>query len=206
MKFYEGYRTTSAYGGRIDPLGQRGTEFHKGIDLVKYYKAPINPFVPGEVVHASMGASGTGLGGYGNVVAVKDHNGTVHCYCHMDSISVKVGQQVGLNDELGHLGTTGRSTGPHLHYEVRSKCAPSYGYGYDIDPSKYLERYYEEDAEMNEILARLQALEERTKELEETPPPAWFVREFGDDALDGLVKTQIGDYNFWRLLAVLLRK
>lgn len=207
MDLYDGYRTTSTYGYRINPLGQHGDEFHKGIDLVKYFKAPIYPFVPGVVTHARMGLTGTGLGGYGNVVAVRDSNGTLHCYCHMDDVNVSVGQLVGLETEIGHLGTTGMSTGPHLHYEVRSKSEPNYGYGSHIDPSNYLKRYYDEgDAEMKDILARLQELEERTKEQEITPAPVWFITEFGDHALDGLVKNPTGDYNFWRLLAIVLRK
>jgi murein DD-endopeptidase MepM/ murein hydrolase activator NlpD len=205
MNIYEGYRVTSGYGGRLDPLGQRGSEFHRGIDLVKPNKAPIFPFVAGLVVHAGMGQAGTGLGGYGNVVAVKDSKGTLHCYCHLDSVSVRVGQAVGLTDEIGHEGTTGRSTGPHLHYEVRTKCEPSYGFGCDTDPTNYLKLFYEEDEEMKEILERLQALEDKTKVLDKTPAPEWFIKEFGTDEIQAVLKDATGDYDFWRNLAITIR-
>lgn len=141
MNCFEGYRITSPYGYRIDPFGQRGTEFHRGIDLVKAHRSPILAFVPGEVLHAQEGRTGTGFGNYGNVVAIRDKDGSLHCYCHLDSVSVKVGQTVVRGQEVGKQGNTGRSTGSHLHYEVRAKCTPSYGFQTDVDPAEYLTKY-----------------------------------------------------------------
>jgi murein DD-endopeptidase MepM/ murein hydrolase activator NlpD len=204
MNLYEGYRVTSGYGGRIDPKGERGPEFHRGIDLVKPNRSPLFPFVPGVVIFAGMGQIKTGLGNYGNVVAIKDARRALHCYCHMDSVSVTVGQVVSLMDEIGHEGTTGRSTGPHLHYEVRTKSEPGYGFGTDTDPTNYLKLFYEEDEEMKEILERLQALEDKTKVLDKTPAPEWFKEEFGVDEI-ALLKDATGDYDFWRNLAITIR-
>lgn len=134
-----GYSVTSEYGWRNDPFSKVRV-WHTGIDLVKAHKSPILAFVPGEVVHARLGVTGSGFGSFGNVVALKDKDGHLHCYAHLDSISVKVGQKVAKGQEIGKQGSTGRSTGSHLHYEVRSKSSPSYGFGYDINPSKYLEK------------------------------------------------------------------
>lgn len=130
---------TSEYGWRSDPFSKIRSR-HTGIDLKKVHKAPIYAFVGGEVIHAQFGKLGTGFGNFGNVVAIKDKDGHLHCYAHLDSISVKVGQKVAKGQEVGKQGSTGRSTGSHLHYEVRSKSSPSYGFGHDINPSKYLEK------------------------------------------------------------------
>jgi murein DD-endopeptidase MepM/ murein hydrolase activator NlpD len=123
----------------------------------------------------------------------------------MDSVSVSIDQVVGLKDEIGLEGTTGRSTGPHLHYEVRTKSEPSYGFGTDTDPTNYLKFYYEEDEEMKEILERLQALEDKTRVLDKTPAPKWFTDEFGTDEIQSFLKDATGDYGFWRNLAITIR-
>lgn len=70
---------------------------------------------------AGFGQKGSGYGGYGNVVAIKDSSGNVHVYGHLDSVSVKKGQKISSGVLLGKSGNTGRSTGAHLHYEVRKK-------------------------------------------------------------------------------------
>lgn len=137
MNPFSGYRITSPYGWRNDPFtGIRS--WHTGIDLVKSHKAPIYAFVAGEVIHARMGVSGSGFGGFGNVVSVLDSNGFLHCYCHLDACLVNVGQYVSKGQQIGTQGNTGRSTGSHLHYEVRSKSSPSFGFGTDVDPTQYL--------------------------------------------------------------------
>ncbi|WP_285853056.1 peptidoglycan DD-metalloendopeptidase family protein [Paenibacillus sp. MER 180] len=135
-----GFRITSPYGYRNDPFTGNAT-FHTGIDLVKAHKAPIFAFASGEVVHAREGQAGTGFGGFGVVVAIKDERGALHCYAHLDSCSVKVGQPVKAGQEVGKQGTTGRSTGSHLHYEVRTKSTPSYGFGAHTNPGEYLEKH-----------------------------------------------------------------
>ncbi|WP_412102310.1 glucosaminidase domain-containing protein, partial [Paenibacillus alvei] len=136
---------------RRDPINGKTAE-HTGIDLVKAHKAPIFAFMDGQVVHAREGQSGTGFGGFGNVVAVKDSNGALHCYAHLDSCGVSVGQRVKAGQEIGKQGNTGRTNGngaangkgSHLHYEVRLKAAPSYGFGSHTDPGVYLSKYLEQ--------------------------------------------------------------
>lgn len=141
------YRVTSPYGKRIDPITKKAGADHSGIDLVKAHKSPILAFIPGTVTHARMGVDGTGYGGYGNVVAIRDKNGNTQLYAHLDSISVKVGQVVTQGQEVGKQGTTGRSTGSHLHYEVRTNGT----YGKHVDPVAYTQKYWEESQVANEI-------------------------------------------------------
>ncbi|MFB0841762.1 M23 family metallopeptidase [Paenibacillus oleatilyticus] len=144
MSVFEGWKVTSPYKYRSDPF--TGSQvFHTGIDLVKYHKYPIPAFVGGVVLFSGDGGPGTGFGGYGNVVALRDDAGYVHCYCHLDSVAAQKGQTISKGDIVGYQGTTGRSTGSHLHYEVRSKDSPSYGYGSHVDPGEYLEAYLKEE-------------------------------------------------------------
>lgn len=139
-----GYRVTSEYGNRRDPFGSGKTVWHTGIDLVKSHKAPIHAFVGGTVIHAKMGVPRTGLGGFGITVVVVDERGAAHLYAHLDSVSVAVGDIVKVGQEVGKLGTTGQSTGPHLHYEVRTRSTPSYGLESDTEPGAYLDKIIEE--------------------------------------------------------------
>lgn len=143
-KVFEGYTITSPYGYRVDPITKART-FHQGIDLVIKHGSPIAAFVGGEIIHASEGESGTGLGGYGNVVVIKVSDGTCHLYAHLDSIKVKNGQTVEQGDIIGTQGNSGRSVGSHLHYEVRKTYKPLFGYNADkeagtLEPTKYLEQ------------------------------------------------------------------
>lgn len=141
------YRVTSPFGWRSGPInGNR--EFHTGIDLVKTHQAPINAFVAGEVMHAKEGVAGSGFGGYGIVVAIRDpETGHLHCYAHLDSVAVKVGDKVKQGQLIGRQGNTGQSTGSHLHYEIRKSSSPQYGWIADrenncFEPVKYLDDYF----------------------------------------------------------------
>lgn len=90
---------------------------HKGIDLVNhktYAKTPIRAVADGVVVAASKGAWDKS---YGNMVAIYHGNGDYTNYAHLSKISVKVGQTVSANQQIGLMGTTGNSTGIHLHFE-----------------------------------------------------------------------------------------
>jgi murein DD-endopeptidase MepM/ murein hydrolase activator NlpD len=141
MNPFEGFRITSPYGMRKDPFD--GTQkIHTGIDIVKYDKAPLFAFMSGKVVHAKEGITGSGFGGFGNVVALLDVNGAIQFYAHLSSISVTVGQIVKAGQEVGKQGNTGHSAGSHLHFEVRLNANTSgYGYGTDTEPSAYLQKY-----------------------------------------------------------------
>ncbi|WP_010099030.1 peptidoglycan DD-metalloendopeptidase family protein [Ornithinibacillus scapharcae] len=144
---FRDYQITSPYGYRTDPFtGQRS--FHDGIDLVKGHRSPIEAFVGGKVLYAGTGVSGTGVGGYGNVVVIQDKNRRAHVYAHLDSVSVKKGQTVQRGTIIGRQGATGtRVTGSHLHYEVRRKSSPSLGWVNDpqartFNPTKYVTNYF----------------------------------------------------------------
>ena len=130
-----GWRVTSPYGWRIHPV-YRDRRFHRGVDLVKTHQSPIPTWTSGRVEVARQGA--WGFGGYGLVVAVLDKRRYLHTYCHLDSIAVQRGQQVQRGDIIGRQGSTGISTGSHLHYEVRARASPNWGWGTDIDPGQYL--------------------------------------------------------------------
>lgn len=141
------YRVTSPFGWRTSPInGKR--EFHTGIDLVKAHNGPIYAFVAGEVIHAKEGVTGSGFGGYGIVIAIRDPaTGHLHCYAHLDSVAVKVGDKVKLGQLIGRQGSTGQSTGSHLHYEIRKTSSPQFGWIADrenncFDPVKYLDESY----------------------------------------------------------------
>ncbi len=137
---FEGFKITSPYGMRKDPFD--GTQKkHTGCDLVKGDKAPLFAFMSGEVVHAKLGEVGSGFGNFGNVVALKDVNGSIQFYAHLDSFSVKVGDKVKVGQEVGKQGNTGHSAGSHLHFEVRLKSTPSFGFGTDTEPTAYLQKY-----------------------------------------------------------------
>lgn len=207
MNPFEGYRVTSPYGWRTHPVyGDR--RFHTGIDLVKSHRAPIHAFLGGVVMFAGWGAIGSGFGNYGNVVAVLDAKERLHCYCHLDSVSVKVGDRVKRGQEIGKQGNTGVGTGSHLHYEIRKRYAPSYGWTANAEdrayePTQYLiEWYRREEMEFEAMRKRIDALETR---LERVPPPQWFIKEFGSGDLGGLIHEPRFTMEGWRALAIALR-
>ena len=147
---FTGYRITSPYGWRIHPI-DRVRKFHTGVDLVKTPKnAPIPAFVSGMVIWAKWGSSGTGYGGFGNVVVIRDEYNHNHLYCHLQRISVKEGQFTAKDQEIGLQGTTGISTWEHLHYEVRTG-----GFGTHINPEKYLISYWQKKRNSNTCIVIL---------------------------------------------------
>ncbi|WP_374374854.1 peptidoglycan DD-metalloendopeptidase family protein [Dongia sp.] len=106
------YYVSSGFGSRVDPFnGERAR--HEGLDLVGTLRSDVLATAPGTVVHAGW------KGGYGRVVEIDHGMGIVTLYAHLDSISVKKGDVVGYRQLVGKLGSTGRSSGPHVHYEVR---------------------------------------------------------------------------------------
>ncbi len=115
---------TSGYGYRVHPI--HGTRrLHKGIDLAAGSGSAIAAAKGGTVISAGW------LGGYGNAVVISHGNGLTTLYGHQSKIAVTVGQSVGRGEVIGYVGSTGQSTGPHLHFEIRSNGAP-------VDPRPYL--------------------------------------------------------------------
>jgi len=145
IKHFESYlRVTSPYGKRKSPITGK-EEFHSGVDVVKANIGDILVTVPGTVVFAKFADKGTGVGGFGNVVCVVDENNHLHLYGHLDSVSCKVNQTVKKGDVIGKQGNTGQSAGSHLHYEIRTKASPSFGWGFHTDPIAYLDKYENEE-------------------------------------------------------------
>ncbi len=114
---------TSRFGLRRDPF-RRVPALHSGIDLRADYGASVVATAPGEVVKAGWD------GAYGRSVEIAHDNGISTVYAHLRSIKVKRGQRVAIGDVVGLLGSTGRSTGPHLHYETRIG-------GRSVDPARF---------------------------------------------------------------------
>jgi len=115
----------SGLGGRRNPFGGRGFEYHEGQDIDAPYGTPVQVAASGRVIIAGRQR------GYGNVVYVDHGNGLSTRYGHLSEIDVTVGQPVTRGQTIGLVGSTGRSTGPHLHYEVRINNQP-------VDPRQYL--------------------------------------------------------------------
>jgi flagellar protein FlgJ len=103
--------TTSAFGWRRDPLNGRQT-FHHGVDLRAAYGDAVSAAAGGTVVFAGE------RGGYGNMVIVRHEGGMETRYAHLSSVDVAAGATVDAGTPLGRAGSTGRSTAPHLHFEV----------------------------------------------------------------------------------------
>ena len=118
------YRITSVYGRREDPMGD-GIRFHSGIDLACSQGAPINATADGIVSHSGWTVDS------GYIVVLEHGLGFSTIYAHNKSNAVKVGQQVRRGDVVGYVGSTGRATGPHVHYEVLKD-------GKNINPAPYL--------------------------------------------------------------------
>jgi murein DD-endopeptidase MepM/ murein hydrolase activator NlpD len=115
---------TSGFGARLDPFLGRPA-MHTGIDFRAAAGYPIRATAGGTVVTAEY------TGGYGNMVEVDHGNGLTTRYAHLSRIVVKPGDVVAKGAIVGRAGSTGRSTGPHVHYEVRVDGAP-------IDPMRYI--------------------------------------------------------------------
>ena len=106
-------KATSGFGTRRNPFNDRRTEFHKGIDLGCHTGTPVHSARKGEVVFSGYDE------GYGNLVVVEHEFGYRSYYGHLSKRLVKAGQSVKPGETIALSGNTGRSTGPHLHFEIR---------------------------------------------------------------------------------------
>jgi len=126
-------RTASGFGWRIDPV-YRTRRFHEGMD----FTAPV-----GTDIYATGNGTVRLAGwrqGYGNCVEINHGFGYLTLYGHMHQIKVRAGQKVSRGDVIGKVGSTGKSTGPHLHYEVHYKgkvMNPQQYYFLDLSPEEY---------------------------------------------------------------------
>lgn len=120
----DSYWISSHFGKRRDPYNDRWA-MHEGIDLAGQPDLTVHAAAPGTVVHAGW------KGGYGRMVAIDHGYGIVSRYGHLKAISVSEGESIEHRGALGKLGNTGRSTGPHVHYEIRVEGEP-------VDPMNFL--------------------------------------------------------------------
>ncbi|MFI5269101.1 MAG: M23 family metallopeptidase [Chloroflexota bacterium] len=117
-------RITSSFGERIDPFLGEGA-FHAGLDIAVPYGTAVHVTADGLVVFAGIER------GYGRTIIVDHGHGVRTLYAHLSSLGVTVGQHLDRDEVVGFVGESGRTTGPHLHYEVRINHAP-------VNPYRYL--------------------------------------------------------------------
>jgi murein DD-endopeptidase MepM/ murein hydrolase activator NlpD len=117
-------QVTGSFGERIDPFNGEGA-FHSGVDIGSHYGAQIIAPADGVVTFSDV------MGGYGKAIMINHGNGISTRYGHLSGYAVTAGQRVHRGDVIGYVGESGRSTGPHLHYEVRINDTP-------VNPYKYL--------------------------------------------------------------------
>ena len=116
---------TSGFGMRRHPILGGAPLFHTGVDISASYGTPIRAAASGRVIFAGW------YGGYGNMIII-DHGGNISTvYGHLSRIAVRSGEEVSEGDIIGYVGSTGLSTGPHLHFEVRVNGKP-------VDPMNWL--------------------------------------------------------------------
>lgn len=116
---------TDGFGMRHNPFSGEGRETHEGLDIAADFGTPVHTTADGIVVHAAPYA------GYGNLVIIYHNNGITTRYGHLSRITVQQGQHLKRGEQIGHAGSTGRSTGVHVHYEVRQNDQP-------LDPMRYI--------------------------------------------------------------------
>lgn len=127
-------RVASGFGYRIDPV-YKTRRFHAGLDFTAPVGTPIYATADGVVKEA-----GYNTGGYGNNVVINHGFGFQTLYAHMYKIKARVGQKVKRGEVIGYIGNTGKSTGPHLHYEVHKKgqpVDPIYYFYNDLTPAQF---------------------------------------------------------------------
>jgi murein DD-endopeptidase MepM/ murein hydrolase activator NlpD len=118
------YQLESRFGPRHDPLNHRSS-YHTGLDLSAPYMSPVHATAAGIVTYAGYRSD------YGKVVEIDHGNGIATLYAHLHRYIVSVGQRVAEHERVGFLGSSGRSSGPHVHYEVRVNDEPQ-------DPEKFI--------------------------------------------------------------------
>jgi murein DD-endopeptidase MepM/ murein hydrolase activator NlpD len=111
-------------GTVTSPFGARWGRMHEGIDIAAASGRPIVAANAGRVIYAGW------MSGYGNLVVIDHGGGIATAYAHQSAIASAVGQTVGRGQTIGYVGSTGNSTGPHLHFEVRSAGSPVDPFGY----------------------------------------------------------------------------
>ncbi len=126
-KFATGKFGRPVYGVLTSRFGSRWGRMHSGVDFSASIGTPVNSSDGGRVIFAGR------EGAYGNLIKIAHDNEYITYYGHLNKISVKNGQRVAKGELIGTVGNTGRSTGPHLHFEVRKNDTA-------VNPLNYLNR------------------------------------------------------------------
>lgn len=129
-------RITGPFGARIDPFNGEGA-FHRGVDISSDYGTPVLAPADGTVTYADFES------GYGRLIEIDHGHGYLTRYGHLSAYAVTEGQTVHRGDIIGYVGLSGRSTGPHLHYEVWVHNAP-------VNPHNFLRNVFARSAIMAE--------------------------------------------------------
>lgn len=140
------FRVSSTFGGRTDPV-YGGWRFHEGIDLAAKMRTPV--YAPGDGVVEEVKYQ---FYGYGNVVIINHGYGYRTRYAHLNSVSVAEGMKVCRGDQIGEIGNSGKSTGPHLHYEVIYR-------GKKVNPTNY----FDLSMPVDEYMAMIERRREETE-------------------------------------------
>lgn len=145
---------TSPVGWRLDPFGSGRAVFHRGIDIAVPNGTPVRATKNGRVIHAGL------HGGHGTTVIIAHDNGDKSLYGHNASVTVKTGEQVDEGTVIALSGNSGRSTGPHVHYEVLPLGRPIVSMARiekaneaQISPESSLRRMQEE--KMNDVVTSI---------------------------------------------------
>ena len=115
---------TGSFGERVDPFNGEGA-FHSGVDISCHYGQPVMASGDGVVTFAGP------YNGYGRMIQIDNGNGLTTRFGHLSGLAISNGQSVRRGQVIGYVGLSGRSTGPHLHYEVRIHDTP-------VNPHKFL--------------------------------------------------------------------
>ncbi len=143
----ERIRLTSVFGWRRNPITKQNFSFHAGVDFAGRVGTPIYATGDGKVENVELSKSG-----YGNVIIINHGYGYKTLYGHLSRIIVKKGDIIKRGQEIGYMGSTGRSTGSHLHYEVIKR-------GEKVNPMNYIVSTLTKD-EYNEILKQAEELKQ----------------------------------------------
>lgn len=134
-RFYgdQGFIITSPFGPRPDPFSPGKSDFHTGID----YGGRPRGYAVRSIVAGKVFAAGL-YGGWGNLVGVEDGKKYNHFFGHLQAIFVRTGEKVSRGSPLGTVGSTGKATGPHLHYQINRPGTGVNSNGYFGDPDAYI--------------------------------------------------------------------
>lgn len=146
---------TSGYGMRNDPFTGK-QKMHSGVDIAGKKGDRLDSNVGGKVTFAGKGTGANS--GFGNYVAIETANGLKHFYAHLDKVVAKVGDTVAVGSQIGNIGSTGKSTGNHLHYQVNKN-------GKAIDPTSYLNNAKNTEGSTKEAAQVQQSIDQANSDL-----------------------------------------